>query len=136
VGRKLMDGGDAARALLAEINATAAALAASGDFADLAPTLQASAAALSATTDALLAAGDINDRFAGAVAYQRMWALALGGHYLAKGALAAAGGPEAERRALLARFFISHIVPQSVALIPAATAGAATLYALPAEALA
>lgn len=136
VGRKLMDGGAAARSLLADIEATATALAASGDFADLAQALQGAASAVAMTTDALLAAGDINDRFAGAVAYQRMWALALGGHYLGKGALAAVGGPEADRRALLARFFIIHIVPQSAALAAAATAGAATLYALPAEALA
>jgi alkylation response protein AidB-like acyl-CoA dehydrogenase len=136
VGRKLADGGAVARSLLAEIEATAATLANSDDLADLAQALQSAASAVAMTTDALLSAGDINDRFAGAVAYQRMWALALGGHYLAKGALAAAGGPEGERRAMLARFFISHIVPQTNALVAAATAGAAPLYAMSAEALA
>ncbi|MFT7027489.1 MAG: alkylation response protein AidB-like acyl-CoA dehydrogenase [Paracoccaceae bacterium] len=136
VGRKLMDGGAAARDLLAEVQGTAAALTASPGHAGLGAILGAAATAVGDATEALLAAGTINDRFAGAVAYQRMWALALGGHYLGKGALAAAGGPEEDRRAAIARFFIGRIVPQAAALAASATAGAADLYTVPAEALA
>jgi hypothetical protein len=138
VGRKLMDGGAAAASLLEEIRATARALTASGDagIAALGPIVAEAARATADATEAMLAAPEMNDRFAGAVPFQRMWALTLGAHYLGKGALAAAGGPEAERRALFARFFIVRMTPEVGALAAAAGAGAADLYAVSAEALA
>jgi hypothetical protein len=62
-------------------------------------------------------------------------ALALGAHYLGKGALAARGGPDAAARLAVARFFATQIAPQTGALAQAATQGAAPLYALDAGAL-
>ena len=130
VGRKLKDGGAAARALIAEVRQTADAAA------DRAPDLRAglndAADALERALAALLAAGDLNDRFAGATPFLRAFALTLGGHYLLKGALAAAT-PE---RLALARFAIRQILPEVPALAAAASEGAADLYALDADALA
>ncbi len=122
VGRKLADGGEAARALIAEIAATAGA--AGGDPG---ARLGEAAAALAAATDWMLAA-EPNDRFAGATPYLRAFALALGGHYLLRGAAAEndAGGP----RAALAAFHLRQMLPQVAALCAAAREGAAPLYAL------
>ncbi len=104
VGRKLADGGNAARALLAEMGDTAAVR------------------RLAEATDWMLAAA-ANDRFAGAVPYLRAFALALGGHYLAKAAAADA------RRAPLAAFHAAHLLPEVAGLCEAARAGAEAVYA-------
>ncbi|MGG7565254.1 acyl-CoA dehydrogenase family protein [Rhodovulum sp. DZ06] len=132
--RKMMDGGAAARALLAEIEATAKALEGTS-LDDLAMPLRTAAGQVAAATEALLAQ-ELNDRFAGAVPFLRLWALGLGAHYHAKGALAAAGGHEGETRAALARFFAATQLPLIPGLAAQAGMGAAPLYALPAEALA
>ena len=125
VGRKLMDGGDAARAMLAEITSAADAAA----DAALGAKVAAAAAQVAEATEWMLAAETINDRFAGAVPYLRAWGLLLGGHYLLKAADADAA------RTPLAAFHIAQQMPQISALLAAATAGAAQLYALDADAL-
>ena len=112
VGRKLADGGAAARALLAEIDATAAG----------GPRLAAAARHLADATGWMLAAAP-NDRFAGAVPYLRAFALALGGHYLAKAATADA------RRAALSDFHLGRLLPEVAALCDAACTGAGAVYA-------
>ena len=117
VGRKLMDGGAAARALLAEVAATAAAAGERG-----APLAAAAAETLRATD--WIAAAAQNDRFAGATPYLRAFALTLGGHYLLRGALADPA------RAPLADFHLRQLLPQVAALGAAATEGAAPLYAI------
>jgi acyl-CoA dehydrogenase len=104
VGRKLADGGTAARALLAELDDTPAAR------------------ALAAATDWMLAA-EPNDRFAGAVPYLRAFALTLGGHYLAK---AATADPD---RAPLAAFHAQSLLPEVAALCEQACTGAGAAYA-------
>lgn len=118
VGRKLMDGGAAAFALIDEIDATA----------KNAPALKAAADTLRETTTTLLAA-DMNARFAGATNYLRAFAITLGGHYLTRGAT------DANRTALNA-FYTAHFLPQVAALCVSATAGDALLYALDTDALA
>ncbi|MEL6998063.1 MAG: acyl-CoA dehydrogenase [Pseudomonadota bacterium] len=125
VGRKLSDGGAAARALLAEIADTAAA------GGDMGAALAGAATALGEATEWMLEAPDFNDRAAGCVPYLRGWGLVLGAHYLLKGA-AVEGSDE---RTALARFFIHQILPKAHAEFAAATQGAAPLYALPAEKL-
>ena len=127
VGRKLADGGDAARSLFAEIRETASACA-GGDarMKEVGTLLGEALNACVTATDHLLAS-DINDRFAGATAYLRMVALTLGAHFIAKGALAE---PENEARRVMAQFFATQFAPQVVALGPAAKQGAALLYAL------
>ena len=117
VGRKLMDGGAAARALLAEVAETAAAAGAKGTA------LARAAAEVGRATD-WMAAAEPNDRFAGASPYLRAFALTLGGHYLLKAALA---DPTREPLAL---FHLRQLLPQAGALCAAATEGAAPLYAI------
>ncbi len=130
VGRKLADGGMAARRMLAEIGA--AADAAGGDDG---VRLAAALGSLTAATDWMVAAG-INDRFAGATPYLRAFALTLGGHYLLKAAAAEArqagddDDDDVRPRAALAAFHLRQMLPQVPALCAAATEGAAPLYAL------
>jgi len=118
VGRKLRDGGAAAFALLDEISKTD-------------PSLASAVADLRATTQAVLEMPDINDRCAGAVAYQRAFALLLGGHYLF---CAASDGDS--RRTALARFYAAHLLPEVAALCASARVGAEGLYALDRDELA
>ncbi|MBP7000461.1 acyl-CoA dehydrogenase [Amaricoccus sp.] len=116
VGRKLADGGVAARALLAEIAATAAQ--------EPEGRLAAAADALAIATDWMLAAAP-DDRFAGAVPYLRAFALTLGGHYLVRAAAADPGG-----WAALCDFHLRRNLPEVAALCAAASEGAAGLYAI------
>ncbi len=117
VGRKLMDGGAAARALIGEVEATAAR------DGTLGPRLAEAARHLGAATDWMVAA-EANDRFAGAVPYLRAFALTLGGHYLLRAGLA-----EADRMPL-ATFHIRQLLPQVAGLCDVAREGADPLYDL------
>ncbi len=117
VGRKLKDGGKAARALLDEIRETAAT---NGPH----PRLNAAVDRLEAATAWMLEA-EMNDRFAGAVPYLRAFALVLGGHYLLRAAQADA------TRMPLAAFHIRQLMAQVGPLCEAACEGAAPLYADP-----
>jgi len=121
VGRKLMDGGAAAFAVLDE-------LAGCSGPDDLVADVVAAAAALRAATAALVAQ-EMNDRFAGAVPYLRAFARVLGAHYQL---IAAAADPAREP---LARFYIKRLLPEHGALLAQAREGAAGLYALDAMAL-
>ncbi|MEM8792760.1 MAG: acyl-CoA dehydrogenase [Pseudomonadota bacterium] len=133
VGRKLMDGGEAARGIFGEIGETATACAeAGGAMVDVGASLGEALNACVRTTDHFLAAPDLNDRFAGSTPYLRMLALTLGTHYLAKAALAA---PEDKKREVMARFFATQFAPQAVALGPSAMQGAELLYELGEEQL-
>ena len=123
VGRKLMDGGAAARALIAEIRETADAA-----EPDLGGRLAAAADELSAATDWMLAA-EMNDRFAGATRYLRAFALALGGHYALKAAAADQG------RMPKAVFTIRQLMAEVPGLCAVACEGADPLYALDADRL-
>ncbi|WP_323037535.1 acyl-CoA dehydrogenase [Pararhodobacter sp.] len=123
VGRKMMDGGDAAYRLLQEIEDFAEA--ARAKLPDLAEPVWDAAETLREATE-LLVAQEPNDRNAGAVAYLRAFARILGGHYHLKAALVDPQGP----RARLARVFIDRILPEHQSLLVQARAGAAQLYAL------
>ena len=127
VGRKLMDGGEAAFRLIGEVEATAAA--ARSALPDLANDLWQAAETLREATEALLAL-DMNDRFAGAVPYLRAFALVLGGAFHLKAALADPA------RVALARVMIRRLLPEHAALLARSRQGAADLYALSPEALA
>ncbi len=128
VGRKLMDGGEAAFRLLQEIEDGAeAARAALPDLAE--PVWQAAETLREATE--WLVAQDMQDRFAGATAYLRAFARVLGAHYHLRAAVAGDG----PRRAL-ARVFIMRVLPEHTGLLVQARAGASALYALSDEDLA
>ncbi|RMA43709.1 acyl-CoA dehydrogenase [Rhodophyticola porphyridii] len=118
VGRKMMDGGSAAKALLAEIAATASASDIGGPLTD-------AVAALGEATD-MLTGMEMNDRFAGSVPYLRAFALALGGHYHLKAAMAESGGV----RAKLAESFLLRQLPELHSLLAQVRLGAEDLYAL------
>ena len=127
VGRKLADGGDAAFRLIAEIEA--GAMAARAALPDLADAIWAAAGALQDATEAVLAQ-DLNDRFAGAVAYQRAFALIFGASLHLK---AARADPA---RLPLARVMIGRLLPDHASLLLRARQSAEDLYALTPEALA
>ncbi|MET4127829.1 acyl-CoA dehydrogenase [Roseovarius sp. MBR-6] len=125
VGRKLMDGGDAAFALIDEIEAVAEGARAA--LPDLAGKLWQAAETLRETTDWMLAQTDMTERFAGAIPYLRGFARVLGAHFHLKAALAEGGtGP----RTRLARFYITRLLPEHIGHFAHATGGAGDLYAL------
>ncbi len=118
VGRKLMDGGAAAEALLDEIADAAT------DSPIGAPLTEA-VAALRTATAAMVEMG-LTDRLAGSLPYLRAFALALGGYYHLKAAAADPDGP----RARLAASFLARQLPEITGHLAQAAHGAADLYAL------
>ena len=127
VGRKMMDGGEAAFRLIDEVEK--AAHAARATMPDLAGDVWTAAEALREATEALVAQ-DVNDRFAGAVPYLRAFARVLSGHFHLKAAMADAA------RKPLAAVAIKRLLPEHAALLAQVREGAAGLYALSAEDLA
>ncbi|MCT4557520.1 MAG: acyl-CoA dehydrogenase [Pelagimonas sp.] len=130
VGRKLMDGGEAAYGLLDEIEAFAEAARLS--VPDLAEPVWQAAETLRETTEALVAMPDMQDRFAGAVPFLRGFALVLGGYFHLRAAMAAPG-TAADR---LARFYILRMLPDYAGQLVHAREGAAGLMAISADDLA
>jgi hypothetical protein len=122
VGRKLMDGGEAMYRLLDEIEANAETARASHP--DLAEALWSAAENLRETTEWLVAQ-PAEARFAGAVPYLKAAARVLGGHYHLSAAEAEGG-----RRAALARFYISRLLPEHAALLAAVREGDTGLFDL------
>ena len=127
VARKMMDGGEMAQRLCQEVQD--AAEAARGALPDLAGDVWAAAESLRETTDWLVAQ-DLNDRFAGSVAYLRAFARVLGAHYHLQAARADAA------RLPLARFAIKRLLPEHQGLLAQAREGAAGLYDITPDALA
>ncbi|MEO3413633.1 acyl-CoA dehydrogenase [Roseovarius sp. CAU 1744] len=128
VARKLMDGGDAANALLDEIESQAET--ARATHPDLAEPVWQASETLREAVEWMLSQEDMNQRFAGSVPFLRAFARVLGGHFHLSAALAEQGdGP----RTRLARFYITRLLPEHAALLAHATAGAGGLYALDIE---
>ena len=122
VARKMMDGGDAAFALLDEIEA--AAEAAKAAMPDLAEPVWQAAETLRETTEWLVTQ-DMTDRFAGAVLYLRAFARVLGGHYHLTAALQGDG-----TRKRLATFYIKRILPEHAGLLAHVREGGDDLMAI------
>ena len=78
VARKMMDGGEAAGRILAEIEAHAEA--ARTDLPELAEAVWQASESLRETTEWLVAQSDLQERFAGSVPFLRAFARVLGGH--------------------------------------------------------
>jgi len=123
VARKLMDGGEAAFALIEEIEDGSDAAKASHPA--LAAAVWEAAENLRETTEWLVAQSDLNDRFAGAVPYARAFARVLGGHAHLKAAMA---GDEARQR--LATFYIQRLLPEHHSLLAHTRTGAEDLMAI------
>jgi hypothetical protein len=135
-GRKLSEGeGEAVRQLVAEIRQTIVALD-GGALANLGARLSAGVEAIERATAWMLPRRGAPDALAGAGAYLKLMGDVVGGWMLAKGALAAAPGPEADRRAALARTYADQVLTGAPGLAEAATAGAAALEHLSATVLA
>src|SRR5690554_5069941 len=107
------------------------------DFASIRSSLAANLGALEKATGWMLRTGMQNPDavLSGSSPYLRMWGLCLGGWLLAKAAVAARGGAEAEEKLVTARFYAEQLLPQAGALLGAATAGSDDLFALDAAAL-
>ena len=123
VGRKMMDGGEAASALLDEIESFAEG--ARATMPDLAEPVWQASESLRETVEALVQA-DISERFAGAVPFLRGFARVLGGYYHLR---AAAAAPDSAA-ARLARFYITRLLPEHQGLLAHARAGADDLMAI------
>ncbi len=131
VGRKMMDGGTAVRALLDEISETVTGLQKS--YPDLSTALLEALEKLRQTTEWMLSQKDMADRFAGAVPYLRGFARVLGGYYH----LCAAAHEKGDgARTKLATFYIHSLLPEYSGLLAQAMQGADDLYALDLEELA
>ncbi|WP_172298838.1 acyl-CoA dehydrogenase [Pseudoruegeria sp. HB172150] len=127
VGRKMMDGGEAAARLIDEIEAGAEA--ARGTEPELAQAVWDAAETLRETTEWLVGETP-NDRFAGAVPYLKAFARVLGAHYLLTAAVAGGGD-----RRTLAAFHIKRLLPEHAALCAHVHQGAAGLYEMEPEAM-
>ncbi|MEZ5756052.1 MAG: acyl-CoA dehydrogenase family protein [Paracoccaceae bacterium] len=129
VARKMADGGTAAFALIDEVQAGAES--ARAGLPDLAGDVWQAAESLREATEVLLRQ-EMNDRFAGAAAYLRAFALVLGAdaHLRAAHAAAGAGLAQASARAALARVAIRRLLPEQAGLLAEMREGAAGLYAL------
>ncbi|MGP3697847.1 acyl-CoA dehydrogenase [Rhodobacter sp. NSM] len=127
VGRKMMDGGEAAFRLLQEIED--AAETARHSLPDLANDVWAASEALRDATETLVGQ-EMQDRYAGAVPYLRAFARVLGAHFHLTAAVA---DPAREP---LARVAIRRLLPEHAALLAQVREGAAGLYALSPEDLA
>ena len=128
VSRKLMDGGEAAFALIDEMQSDVEA--ARGDLPELAESVWQATESLREATDWMLAQDDMTQRFAGAIPYLRGFARILGAHFHLKAAQAeGVDGP----RTRLARFYITRLLPEHAGHLAHATQGADDLYALTPE---
>ncbi|PSL20963.1 acyl-CoA dehydrogenase [Shimia abyssi] len=129
VGRKLMDGGEAAYALLDEIEECAESV--RDNMADLAePVWQATETLREATE--WMVTQEMNERFAGSVPFLKGFARVLGGYFHLRAAIAEQGnGP----RSKLARFYITRLLPEHAGCLAHAVQGANDLYALSPEEL-
>ena len=119
VARKMMDGGAAAFALMDEMVTLASA-----SSSKLAVAVLASIVELRSTTEWLLTQ-ELNDRFAGAVAYQKAFARVLGGYFHLVAAMSGKG-----KRVRMATIYINSLLPEYMALCAQARSGAGALYAL------
>jgi hypothetical protein len=130
VGRKLMDGGEAANALLDEMQAKIEA--ARSQLSDLAEPVWQAIESLREGTEWMLEQSNLNDRFAGAVPFLRAFARVLGGYFHLRASLAEGGnGPKTK----LARFYIMSLLPEHQGLLVQARQGAAALYELSSDEL-
>lgn len=132
VTRKLpLAGGKVMEAYLAELKATADAVRASNQpaFGRMGERLGDAVAELARATVWMGKALSTNPNaaLAGATPYLRLFGLAAGGHYLARGALAAVRDGGETNHVALARFFAENLCVQASGLAAAVTEGAETI---------
>lgn len=128
VGRKLMDGGEAAGALIDEIQGFAEEARATRPR--MAGLVWNATETLREATEWMVAQGDMNDRFAGSVPFLMAYARVLGAYFHLKAACAETAESGEGARVKLARFYINRLLPEHEALLKHAMQGADDLYAL------
>jgi acyl-CoA dehydrogenase len=135
VTRKLpLAGGKVMEAYLAELKATADAVRASNQpaFGRMGERLGEAVAALTEATVWMgkALATNPNGALAGATPYLRLFGLAAGGHYLARGALAAVRDGSNAEHVALARFFAENLCVQASGLAAAVTDGGEAVFGI------
>jgi acyl-CoA dehydrogenase len=135
VTRKLpLGGGKVMEAYLAELKATADVVRASNQpaFGRMGERLGEAVAELTRATVWMgkALATNQNAALAGATPYLRLFGLAAGGHYLARGALAAVRGGDGANHIALARFFAENLCVQASGLAAAVTDGGDAVFAI------
>ena len=128
VGRKLMDGGEAAHTLIDEMQRFAEGARATRPR--MAGLIWDATETLREATEWMVSQTDMTARFAGSVPFLAAYARVLGGYYHLCAAVAeGTNGP----RTKLARFYINRLLPEYKALLDHAMQGDADLYALDIE---
>jgi alkylation response protein AidB-like acyl-CoA dehydrogenase len=132
VGRKLvLDEGAAMDAMIADIRDTAREARACNDpkLVSIAERLDGAASALDGATEWMLATMKSSraTALAGASAYLRLAGDAVGGHFLARSALAARGQPNEAQALALARFFADDTLAKAPGAVAAITAASQAL---------
>ncbi len=131
VGRKMMDGGEAAFALLDEILEFTRS--ARETCPKLGEPLWEATESLREATEWMVSQTDLNARFAGAVPYLKAFARVIGGYVHLKAARAEQGKGT---RTKLANVYMTRLLPEYSGLLSEARAGGSDLYALSADELA
>ncbi|MDD9798004.1 MAG: acyl-CoA dehydrogenase [Alphaproteobacteria bacterium] len=123
IGRKLpMDNGAVVQVWLDQVGETVAACKKHKDenIQQIGAQLETALQSLKKATDWMLAEQDNRlDKLSGATAYLRLFGLTAGGHYLARGAIAASQMEQtafARHKQALARFYALHILPQTTGI--------------------
>ena len=124
VGRKMLDGGEAAFALLDQLAGESER--AKQSHPDLADKVWQASETLREAVEWMAAQRDFNDRFAGATGFLRAFARVLGAHYHL---CATMNEPEPGPREKLARFYINSLLPEHIGLLDQARQGAKDIYA-------
>ncbi|MBT4567965.1 MAG: acyl-CoA dehydrogenase [Marinovum sp.] len=124
VGRKMLDGGEAAFALLDQLAGQSER--AKQSHPDLADKVWQASETLREAVEWMAAQRDFNDRFAGATGFLRAFARVLGAHYHL---CATMNEPEPGPREKLARFYINSLLPEHIGLLDQARQGAKDIHA-------
>jgi len=124
VGRKMLDGGEAAFALLDQLAGESER--AKQSHPDLADKVWQASETLREAVEWMAAQRVFNDRFAGATGFLRAFARVLGAHYHL---FAAMNEPEPGPREKLARFYINSLLPEHIGLLDQARQGAKDIHA-------
>ena len=124
VGRKMLDGGEAAFALLDQLAGQSER--AKQSHPDLADKVWQASETLREAVEWMAAQRDFNDRFAGATGFLRAFARVLGAHYHL---CATMNEPEPGPREKLARFYINSLLPEHIGLLDQARQRAKDIYA-------
>ncbi len=131
VGRKLMDGGEAAGTLIDEMQSYAESV--RGTRPRMAEMVWSATETLREGVEWMVSQADMNARFAGSVPFLTAFARVLGAYYHLRAAVAETEESGEGARVKLARFYIYRLLPEHEALLTHAKSGADDLYALGVE---